>query len=56
MFRVVWLKEALDELAECWLQADSVGRERFSKAADKIEQSLRDDPMDAGESRSGVIA
>jgi hypothetical protein len=53
MFRVVWLKVALDELAECWLRADSDGRQSISQAADQIEEALRDDPMDEGESRSG---
>jgi hypothetical protein len=51
MFRVEWLQTALDELARHWLQADSVLRQALTAASHEIDQRLRSDPDNQGESR-----
>jgi hypothetical protein len=51
MFRVVWLQEALDDLAAVWVKADSVLREAITTAANAIDQELTSDPYRNSESR-----
>jgi plasmid stabilization system protein ParE len=52
MFRVRWERRALDNLADLWTQADSVARQAITKASHTIEQRLRQNPHQEGESRS----
>ncbi len=52
MFQVVWLEQALDELAAIWTKADSNQRKSISDAARAIDRLLERDPDNQGESRS----
>ena len=51
MYRVLWLQSVLNELTAHWLVADSATRQAITAAANTIEQELRDDPEEKGESR-----
>ncbi len=53
MFRVEWLQSALDELAILWTQADATLRQAITAASHTLEQRLRTDPANEGESRPG---
>jgi hypothetical protein len=53
MNRVRWERRARDELTNLWLQADSVSRQAITAASHRIDQTLRADPHNAGELRSG---
>jgi hypothetical protein len=53
MFQVRWQRRALDELTSYWLQADSAVRRDITRACEAIDQRLRDDPLNEGESRLG---
>jgi hypothetical protein len=52
MFRVRWERRALDELARLWTQANSVLRQSITSASHTVEQRLKVDPHNEGESRS----
>jgi hypothetical protein len=52
MFRVVWLKTALDELTAIWLQEGSALRQAITAAAHAIDPLLQVDPQNQGESRA----
>jgi hypothetical protein len=52
MFRVRWEQRALNELASLWAQADSSLRRAITRASHHIDQLLRKDPHNQGESRS----
>ena len=51
MFRVRWKRSALNELASLWMQADAEGRRAINTAANAVDQQLRSDPLNQGESR-----
>ncbi len=51
MFRVVWMQIALDDLTTLWLKANSTLRKAITRAAHQIEQALKQDPLQQGESR-----
>jgi hypothetical protein len=51
MFKVRWTKSALDELADIWVQSDPDFRSAITSATQTIDQNLRIDPHDCGESR-----
>jgi hypothetical protein len=51
MFRVEWLQEALDELTNLWLQADSSLRQAITAATHALDQELCVDPYRGSESR-----
>jgi hypothetical protein len=53
MFRVEWIQTALDELTDIWTQANSAERKAITAASHEIDQRLRRDPNNEGESRSG---
>jgi len=53
MFQVRWHVAPRDSLATAWLDSDSATRRLINSAVDEIEQMLRSDPPDAGESRPG---
>jgi plasmid stabilization system protein ParE len=51
MFRVRWERRALDELTRLWTQADSATRQAITTASHTIDQRLRQNPQQEGESR-----
>jgi hypothetical protein len=51
MFRVVWMQTAVDDLTTLWLQADVALRKAITKASHQIDQALKSDPFQCGESR-----
>ena len=51
-FTVTWKADAQDELADLWMR--SVDRQAVSDAAQRLERMLGNDPLNVGESRSGV--
>ncbi len=51
MFRVVWLQEALDDLAAVWVEAASALREAITTATSALDQELAADPYRNSESR-----
>jgi hypothetical protein len=53
MFRVRWERRALNELADLWTRADSATRPAITTASHAVEQRLRQDASQEGESRSG---
>ena len=55
MFRVEWLQEAVGELAELWIAADSPGRQAITKATHALDQELQTDPFRASESRDADV-
>ena len=50
-FTVQWTTSAEDELAGLW--TDASARDEITQAAAEIDRTLRDRPMDCGESRPG---
>lgn len=52
MFRVRWEHSALMELAVIWNQADSALRQQITQTTHRIDQALRADPGNQGESRA----
>ena len=52
MFRVRWEKRALNDLANLWGRADSSLRQAITRASHRIDQLLRKDPHNQGESRT----
>jgi hypothetical protein len=55
MFTVRWKRSALNELADLWVKADSAVRQSITAASQGIDQQLKDDPENQGESRSGDL-
>jgi hypothetical protein len=51
-YTVIWLPDAEQELAALWLAA--ADRARVTRAAHLLDQRLRRDPENEGESRSGL--
>jgi hypothetical protein len=48
---VQWARTARDELTNLWIQADSVRRQALVAASNSVDQRLRSDPHNEGESR-----
>jgi hypothetical protein len=48
---VEWLQDALNELANIWMQADSASRQEITQAAHTLDQQLQVDPYLESESR-----
>jgi hypothetical protein len=55
MFRVEWVQEAVDELAELWLEANSTSRQTITEATHALDQELQADPFRQSESREGDV-
>lgn len=53
MYRVIWLKDALENLADIWVHADSNTRKSITAATHSLDNNLQTDPLLQGESRSG---
>jgi hypothetical protein len=51
-FQIIWLPGAEEELTQIWLEAADCAA--ITKAVFDIEQALRTDPLNQGESRGGV--
>lgn len=51
MFRVRWLRRALNDPAAVWTQADPAKRQAITAASAQIDRRLRRDPRNEGESR-----
>jgi hypothetical protein len=52
MYEVEWLDAAVQELAGIWLAAGSNQRARINQATRIVDQTLRHNPYQKGESRS----
>lgn len=52
-WRVVWIPKAEEDLAAIWLA--SRFRSRINDATKEIDRQLEDSPLDAGESRIGIV-
>lgn len=52
MFQVRWVQTALDELATVWMLADSASRHEITAASHTIDQNLKTEPHQKGESRA----
>ena len=55
MFRVEWLQEAVSELADVWIKADSPSRQSITEATHTLDQELQADPFRQSESREGEV-
>jgi plasmid stabilization system protein ParE len=53
MFRVRWERQALDELTSIWTMAGSAGRAAITAATAVLDQRLRSNGPNEGESRAG---
>lgn len=52
MYDVVWMQEALNDLARIWMQADSVLRQEITRAANALDRELSTNPYLSSESRA----
>jgi ParE toxin of type II toxin-antitoxin system, parDE len=50
---VEWLREAVNELADIWIKADSPLRQNITEATQTLDQELQRDPFQHSESREG---
>ena len=50
-YMVIWMRRALDQLAMMWMHADSELRNEITKASYQIDQDLKTNPEEQGESR-----
>ncbi|MGC8638609.1 MAG: type II toxin-antitoxin system RelE family toxin [Isosphaeraceae bacterium] len=55
MYRVEWLREAVDELADIWIKADSPFRQEIIRATHALDRELQADPYRQSESREGDV-
>lgn len=55
MYRVEWLRSALNELAAIWTNADSAKRGEITAATQAIDDGLSKDPFDVSESRDRAV-
>jgi ParE toxin of type II toxin-antitoxin system, parDE len=55
MFRVEWLREAVSELADIWINANSRLRQNITEATHTLDQELQADPFRQSESREGDV-
>jgi hypothetical protein len=51
MYEVVWVESAVVRLAAAWTNADSMKRAAITAASHRIDEVLRVNPIEAGESR-----
>lgn len=52
MFRVEWLRSALDEMADAWVRATPEERQAITAASDALDRRLSEEPANEGESRN----
>ena len=53
MFDYRWLESALDKLADIYVAADTLERERIAAGVEAFNAQLAADSLDVGESRVG---
>jgi hypothetical protein len=53
MFQVLWSPNALEELAAVWMELED--RQSVTDASDQIDERLKQNPQDVGESRTGSL-
>jgi hypothetical protein len=51
IYMVIWLPRALNQLTSFWLKSDSKVRKAITKAAHQIDEELKANPLETGESR-----
>lgn len=51
MFALVWTEHALNDLADVWVAVDPAARDRIEAALTLLNQQLRAEPDEVGESR-----
>jgi hypothetical protein len=51
MYEVTWVESALLHLAEAWTQSEPQRRAGITSASHRVDDALRTNPVDAGESR-----
>jgi len=54
MFAYLWLESVLDKLADIYVAADPVDRDRMAAGVEAFNASLAADPLSVGESRQGM--
>lgn len=54
MFQIRWEESALEELTSAWLKGDSTWRQAITEATHSIDQLLRSNPHQQGESRDNA--
>lgn len=52
MYSVQWVRSALNDLTEFWIDASPLDRKLITAAANEIDRLLRLDPENQGESRT----
>ena len=55
MFEVIWREEALDELADTWVQSDPLLRPAIEAAVVRLNARLAAEPIAVGESRGDEL-
>jgi hypothetical protein len=55
VFALIWLNQALDELADLYVAADPADRARMASAVAALNARLQFDPLAEGESREGNL-
>jgi hypothetical protein len=55
MLRVEWLQDAVGELANNWIEADSQSRQAITEATHNLDRELQTDPFRESESRDGDV-
>jgi hypothetical protein len=51
MYEVDWLESAVFKLADAWTQAGAADRAAITAASHRVDEALRLNPVEAGESR-----
>ena len=51
MYTVHWVESAIARLADVWTASDSTFRAEITAASHRVDDALKVNPLDAGESR-----
>ena len=55
MYGLIWIDEAMDQLADAFVAATTKDRERIAASIESLNLLMRDDPFEVGESRDGTF-
>ena len=55
MYGLIWLDEAMDQLADAFVAATTKDRERIAASIESLNLLMRDDPFEVGVSRDGTF-
>ena len=55
MFQLLWRQEAIDGIATIWMKGNSDERNKITSAIHLLDELLRHDPENAGESRGDSL-